>query len=147
MTEAIFGLIGVIVGSTISWFQTYWTNKQAAKRDAKYLAIRVVCILDKFVEDCADVVSDDGLSFGQRTPDGLLEPQVKAPGPLQRSQMANIYGGGSQNDCPTSSNWSYWTCKCGSGGSSFTLYTNANDPTCDAQNMCSESSGVSCSGI
>ncbi|WLD24318.1 hypothetical protein NU10_02640 [Flavobacterium dauae] len=81
MTEAIFGLVGVLVGSAISWFQVHWTNKQAAKKNAKYLAIRVVCVLDKFVEDCADVISDDGLSFGQRTPDGLLQPQVKAPGP------------------------------------------------------------------
>ncbi|RNL88532.1 hypothetical protein ED312_08785 [Sinomicrobium pectinilyticum] len=80
MTEAIFGLIGVLVGSAISWFQTYWTNMQATKRNAKYLAIRVVCILDKFVEDCADVIGDDGLSFGQRTPEGYLEPQVKIPG-------------------------------------------------------------------
>ncbi|WP_268223543.1 hypothetical protein [Sinomicrobium oceani] len=80
MTEAIFGLIGVLVGSAISWFQTYWTGMQATKRNAKYLAIRVVCILDKFVEDCADVIGDDGLSFGQRTPEGYLEPQVKIPG-------------------------------------------------------------------
>ncbi len=80
MMEAVFGLIGVLVGSSISWFQKYWTNKQAAKRDARYLAIRVACILDKFVEDCADVISDNGLSYGQRTPDGLLEPQVRAPG-------------------------------------------------------------------
>lgn len=81
MTEAIFGLVGVVLGSAISWFQVHWTNTQAAKKNARYLAIRVVCILDKFVEDCADIVSDDGLSFGQRTSDGLLEAQVKAPGP------------------------------------------------------------------
>ena len=64
MTEAIFGLIGVLVGSAISWLQVYWTNKQAAKKNSKYLAIRVVCILDKFVEDCGDVISDNGLPLG-----------------------------------------------------------------------------------
>ncbi|MBC9794945.1 hypothetical protein [Sinomicrobium weinanense] len=42
--------------------------------------IRFLHILDKFVEDCADVIGDDGLSFGQRTPEGYLEPQVKVPG-------------------------------------------------------------------
>lgn len=82
MTEAIFGLIGVLIGSVISWAQVACTNKQAAKRNARYLAIRVVCILDKFIEDCADVIHDDGLSFGQRTAEGYLEPQVKAPGSL-----------------------------------------------------------------
>ncbi len=81
MTEAIFGLIGVLVGSGISWFQTYWISKRTDIKNAKYLAIRVVCVLDKFVEDCADVIKDDGLSYGQRNSEGCLEPQVKSPGP------------------------------------------------------------------
>jgi hypothetical protein len=79
MTEAIFGLIGVLVGSIIPWLQTYWTNKRAMDKNAKYLAIRVVCILDKYVEDCAEVVKDDGLSLGQRTSQGYLQPQVEVP--------------------------------------------------------------------
>ncbi len=78
---AVFGLIGVIVGAAITWLQAYWTNKQATNKNARYLAIRIVCILDKYLVDCAEVVKDDGLSFGQRTPDGCLAPQVKAPGP------------------------------------------------------------------
>lgn len=80
MNEAIYGLIGVIVGAAIPSFQTYWISKQTKEKNAQYLAIRLVCILDKFMEGCADVVNDDGLSFGQRTHEGLLEPQVKAPG-------------------------------------------------------------------
>lgn len=80
MLGAIFGLIGVIIGASITWFKEYWTNKDATRKNAQYLAIRVVCILDKFVEDCVDVIKDDGLSFGQRNPDGCLDPQVKAPG-------------------------------------------------------------------
>jgi hypothetical protein len=79
MTEAIFGLIGVLIGSSISWLQTYWVEKRVADKNARYLAIRVVCILDKYLEDCTDVVLDDGLCLGQRTKDGYLEPQVKAP--------------------------------------------------------------------
>lgn len=81
MTEAIFGLLGVLIGSAIPWFQSHWTSKQIEKKNAKYLAIRVVCILDKFIVDCAEVVKDDGLSFGQRTNEGYLSPQVKSPGP------------------------------------------------------------------
>ena len=81
MTEAIFGFVGVLIGSGITWFQTIWVSKQELDRSARYLAIRVACILDKYVEDCAAVVRDDGLSYGQRTPEGYLEPQVKAPGP------------------------------------------------------------------
>lgn len=81
MTEAIFGLVGVLIGSGITWFQTFWVNKQELNRSARYLAIRVACVLDKYVEDCAAVVRDDGLSYGQRTSEGFLEPQVKSPGP------------------------------------------------------------------
>lgn len=79
MTEGIFGLIGVFVGAVITWFQSYYANRRTELKNAKYLAIRVVCILDKFMEDCADVVKDDGLQFGQRTPEGCLEPQISVP--------------------------------------------------------------------
>lgn len=81
MTEAIFGLLGVVLGSSISWFQSYWLNKRETKKNGRYLAIRIVCILDHYLEQCADVVKDNGLSFGQRTKEGYLGPQVKSPGP------------------------------------------------------------------
>jgi hypothetical protein len=79
MTEAIFGLIGVLIGGFISWLQTHLTDKKATNKNARYLAIRVVCILDKYVEDCVEVVMDDGLSYGQRNKQGYLEAQVSAP--------------------------------------------------------------------
>lgn len=79
MTEAIFGLVGVMVGSGISWLQSYWTSKKETDKNARYLAIRLVCILDKYMEDCANVVKDDGLREGQRSQDGCLFPQVKVP--------------------------------------------------------------------
>lgn len=81
MTEAIFGLIGVIIGSSISWFQSYWSNRRETNKNARYLAIRIVCILDKYLEECVAVVKDNGLSYGQRTQEGLLKSQVKSPGP------------------------------------------------------------------
>ena len=81
MTEAIFGLIGVLIGSCITWFQAVWASKRELDRSARYLAIRLVCIFDKYLEDCAAVVRDDGLNCGMRTKDGYLEAQVMAPGP------------------------------------------------------------------
>ena len=80
MTEAVFGLVGVLIGSAISWFQSYWLNRQETKKSAQYLAVRVVCVFDKYLEDCVSVVKDDGLSCGQRTPDGCLEAQVLSLG-------------------------------------------------------------------
>lgn len=77
MTEAIFGLLGVLVGSAVSWLQTYWNNKQTTNKSARYLAIRVVCILDKYFEDCFLVIRD----IGQRSNEGVLSPLVATPGP------------------------------------------------------------------
>lgn len=79
MAEAVFGLVGVLLGSAISWFQTHWNRKSEAERSARYLAIRIVCILYKHMEDCTDVVKDDGLNCGQRNAEGCLEAQVKIP--------------------------------------------------------------------
>lgn len=79
MTEAIFGLVGVFVGAFLQWVQAAWLVGRDRERHARYLAIRVVCLLDKYVEDCAAVVDDDGLSYGQRDKDGYLRPQVVAP--------------------------------------------------------------------
>ncbi|GAA4457868.1 hypothetical protein [Rurimicrobium arvi] len=81
MAEAIIGLVGVLIGSAISLFQGYWNQRRLEKRAARYLAIRVICVLDKFIQGCAEVLKDDGLSWGQRNKDGCLEPQVKVPGP------------------------------------------------------------------
>lgn len=44
------------------------------RQHASYLAIRVVCILDRFVSDCSDVVADEGDYL-----DGELMPTVAHP--------------------------------------------------------------------
>ena len=76
MMDALFGgLLGAIIGSAFPW----WMNKQSMQSKARYLAIRVVCLLDKYLEDCVSVVKDDGLCYGSRTEDGCLAPQVACP--------------------------------------------------------------------
>ena len=51
-----------------------WRTK---KSEAKYLAIRVVCELDKFVEDCASTAIDSG----EEDKDGNNIARVHAPDP------------------------------------------------------------------
>ncbi|MCY4560158.1 MAG: hypothetical protein OXF79_28125 [Chloroflexi bacterium] len=75
LISAAAGLFGVVVGAALPWFRDAWNNK----RNARYLAIRVVCILDDFLDQCTDVVGDDGLSLGQRNAGGELRPQVSQP--------------------------------------------------------------------
>lgn len=82
MLEAIFGLVGVVVGASLTSLQTFLTDRKTRLDNGRYLAIRVVCILDLYVDKCASVVLDDGLSYGQRNEDGYLTPQIPTPPPL-----------------------------------------------------------------
>ena len=75
LISAASGLAGVIVATALPWFRDRWNNK----RQARYLAIRVVCVLDEFVDQCTCVVADDGLCDGQRNAQGCLEPQIAQP--------------------------------------------------------------------
>lgn len=79
MTQAIFGLIGVIIGGLLTLARDTWSEARTRRRHARYLAIRVVIALDRYVESCAAVATDDGLSQGQRNQQGYLEPQVSLP--------------------------------------------------------------------
>lgn len=81
--EALIGLVGVVIGAAITWAQGWWSARKARVEDARYLAIRVVCVLDKYLDACAEVVGDDGLAMGQRDKDGYLSPQVPTPKPIE----------------------------------------------------------------
>jgi hypothetical protein len=68
------GLLVVLIGQAMVPFIREWG---ARGRDAQYLAIRVVTLLDKFVEDCASTALDSG----QPNREGVFVPQVDAPKP------------------------------------------------------------------
>jgi hypothetical protein len=50
-------------------------ERHALSRDARYLAIRIVCVLDKYLEDCASTAIDSG----QEDENGNSIAQVSAP--------------------------------------------------------------------
>jgi len=86
MSEAIIGLIGVIVGSIITIAKDFIGALVERRRNARYAAIRIICILEEYAQKCVDVVSDDGTSCGQpagRTSSGeeYYDPQVEQPNP------------------------------------------------------------------
>ena len=62
MTEGIWGLGGVVLGAVLTTFLTlfkdWWMAAQIRKKQAHYLAVCVVCVLDKYIESCADVACD-----------------------------------------------------------------------------------------
>lgn len=79
MTEALIGLAGVIVGALMTAAKDIWVEWRSRRKNAEYLAIRIVSMLDRFVEGCAGVAGDDGLSEGLPNKEGVREIQVSAP--------------------------------------------------------------------
>ena len=75
MGEAVFGLAGVFVGAFLAWARESWSERIARKRRARYLAMRVLCILDEYVVRCTEVAMDTG----QRNEDGYLQTRIARP--------------------------------------------------------------------
>lgn len=86
MTEAWFGLIGVILGSVITISKDSWALWRERRRDGSYSAIRLICILEEYANKCIDVAGDDGTAYGRpagRWENGeeVHEAQVATPHP------------------------------------------------------------------
>lgn len=79
LTPAIFGLVGVLLGTVLATLKEWWFSHRNDARDARYLAVQVVGQLDRYVFACSEVVTDDGLSQGQRDEHGYRVTQVKSP--------------------------------------------------------------------
>lgn len=65
MSDALIGLAGVVVGVLAALGKdvvSYWAGRRNAGR---YAAVRIICVLDEYVEKCVEVVHDDGTSQGR----------------------------------------------------------------------------------
>ena len=76
---AVIGLFGVLIGSLLTIYKEFIFDRRNTAKDAKYLAVKVVGALDRFVFACAEVAADDGLNQGQRNADVYLSVQVMTP--------------------------------------------------------------------
>jgi len=88
MIEALIGFAGVIVGSVITISRDSWSLWRERRKDGSYSAIRLICILEEYANDCVDVAGDDGTLHGMpggRTEHGedYCTPQVEVPKPLE----------------------------------------------------------------
>jgi hypothetical protein len=54
------GLIGVVLGFILNVFKDWFNLHLNRTERAKYLAIRVTVVLEKFAHDCLEVARDDG---------------------------------------------------------------------------------------
>lgn len=86
MSEAWFGLIGVILGSVITISKDSWALWRERRRDGSYSAIRLICLLEEYANKCADVAGDDGYAYGRpagrmESGEEVCEAQVATPEP------------------------------------------------------------------
>ena len=79
LAPAIFGLLGVFVGAVLATLKELWFGYRNDGKNARYLAVQVVGQLDRYVFACSEVVTDNGLSQGQRDAQGFLVAQVQTP--------------------------------------------------------------------
>lgn len=79
MDKAIFGLLGVVLGVILTVLKEWWLQSRKNKKEAEYLAIQIISMLDRFTSACESVVGDDGLCHGQTDSDGYYKIQVAAP--------------------------------------------------------------------
>jgi hypothetical protein len=79
MESAVFGLLGVVIGSLLTVAKEWWFQNRKSRKDAEYLSIQVSCELERYAARCAEVVADDGLCEGRPDENGYCTPQVTPP--------------------------------------------------------------------
>lgn len=61
MDKALYGLLGVILGSALTLARELWNDHRSSKKRAEYLAILISCALDRYVDQCVNVANDGGV--------------------------------------------------------------------------------------
>jgi hypothetical protein len=84
MSDATIGLIGVAVGAVVTMLvfaitvlKEFFIERRNSRLQAEQLGIRLICLLDRFVYNCADVARDDGYHVSSTC--AIASPQVKLP--------------------------------------------------------------------
>jgi hypothetical protein len=73
--SGVFVLAGVAVGQWLTYKREKWVADDQRDRNARFLAIRCVCVLDPFVSQCCDIAYDDGIE----DQGGITQPRVATP--------------------------------------------------------------------
>src|SRR3546814_7509156 len=86
MSAAIIGLVGVVIGSTLTWIKDLAAHLVKRRSNGRYAAVRIIAVLDEYAQKCVSVVGDDGTCEGRpagRTEQGeeYYDPQVTSPEP------------------------------------------------------------------
>jgi hypothetical protein len=75
MPEAYIGIVGVVIGVILTYVAEWWRSARDTQKNARYLAVRMVCILDEFVNMCAAKTGDE-LDDELRYSDPAPQPEL-----------------------------------------------------------------------
>lgn len=78
-SQVIWGLLGVIVGSVLATIKDLTLDWWHQRRNKRYAAVRIVSLLDVFIDRCRDVATDEGEEQFQAHGHGTIQPTVRAP--------------------------------------------------------------------
>ena len=59
--EALYGLFGVVLGAVLTLASELLKDYKSRKKRAEYLAIRISCAFDRYVDQCVAVANDGGV--------------------------------------------------------------------------------------
>lgn len=73
-------LVGVVLGAVLIWLGDIMKSRISRSNNTRYLAIRLIPVLDQLFDFCSDVAHDDGTALGQPAGgDGSYQTQTPTP--------------------------------------------------------------------
>lgn len=76
---AVWGFVGVIVGSVLAMLKDLWLDRLQLSRNRNHAAVRIVTLLDVFIDQCRDVAFDPGEPDFSQHGEGELGPSINDP--------------------------------------------------------------------
>ncbi|WP_085339602.1 hypothetical protein [Aquidulcibacter paucihalophilus] len=89
MSEAVFGLIGVILGSLLTASKDVVTFLLQRREVGRVHAVGIITVLDAYADQCSSIVSDDGTAYGR--PAGMTAEGEEYPDPQEALPEPPIY--------------------------------------------------------
>src|SRR3546814_14524857 len=65
MSAAIIGLVGGVIGSTLTWIKDLAAHFFKRRSNGRYAAVRIIAVLDEYAQKCVAVFGDDGTCEGR----------------------------------------------------------------------------------
>ena len=82
LTPALIGVGGVVVGAALVWAKDWFTLQWNQKNAARYLVVRVICILDEYADQCAKVAQDNGHIIDHQSGEYVAATHKTPPNPV-----------------------------------------------------------------